>query len=83
MIGHIGRFERWALTEQDKETEAALKGRPAPGEATVCSNGHVYAEVGFYKNGKGRLCKACHKKRTQRYLDSGGRLKKRAQERVA
>lgn len=83
MIGHIGQFKRWSLTGQDVATVDTLQNRPAPGESPTCSKGHVYADVGFYKNGSGRLCKACHRERTQRYLDSGGREKKRAQARKA
>lgn len=83
MIGHIGRFSRWALTEQDAETTDFLRGRPPRGEETSCSKGHLYAEVGFYQNGKGRNCKACHKERMQRYMDNGGREKKKAQKRTA
>jgi len=78
MIGHIGQFKRWALTEQDAETESFLRGRPPRGSEAACSKGHLYAEVGFYRNGNGRLCKACHKERMQRYMDNGGRERKKA-----
>lgn len=82
LVGKIGQFKRWALTEQDAPTTDALKNRLPRGKATTCPKGHVYAEVGFYRNGKGRICKVCHKERMKRYLDSGGRDKKAATSRA-
>jgi hypothetical protein len=82
MVGLISRFQRWRLTDPDPELKVALLRRVRTGEHEVCSKGHVFAEVGFYQNANGRLCKACHKIRMQRYLDNGGREKKRARARV-
>lgn len=81
LIGQVGRFNRWALTDSSPDVKAELLGRLPPGERETCSNGHLYAEVGFYQNARGRLCKACHQERMNRYMASGGREKKRATER--
>ncbi|CAM5772058.1 hypothetical protein LMIY3S_03716 [Labrys miyagiensis] len=82
MIGLVGQFERWKLTDTDTEVQRLLLSRPKPGESDTCVNGHSYSEVGFYKGHRsGRVCKACHKLRVQRYLDSGGLGKKRERNR--
>lgn len=82
MIGKIAKFNCWKLSEGDPATTKILLSRPARGEQTHCRKGHSYEDVGFYLSKKGaRLCKACHLDRTQRYLDSGGREKKRATQR--
>lgn len=81
MIGHVGKFNRWALTDSAPGIKAELLGRLPPSERETCPKGHSYASVGFYQNARGRLCKACHQERMSRYLASGGREKKRATER--
>lgn len=78
MIGQIGQFNRWALTESTPEIRATLLGRLPAGERETCTKGHFYEDVGFYLNSRGRLCKACHQDRMARYLASGGREKKRS-----
>lgn len=82
LIGQIGQFHRWALTDSPAEIKAELMGRVPVGERDTCGNGHSYAEVGFYKSARGRVCKACHQERMGRYLSTGGRAKKRATERL-
>lgn len=81
MIGQIGKFNRWALTDSDPEVKAELLGRLPAGERETCNKGHLYEEVGFYQNARGRLCKACHQDRVSRYMAGGGREKKLATER--
>jgi hypothetical protein len=82
MIGQVGRFNRWALADSDSEIKSELLGRAMPGEHETCPNGHSYEAVGFYQNARGRLCKACHKERMNRYMANGGREKKRSAERI-
>lgn len=77
MIGQIGRFNRWALTESEPEVADELKSRPLPGQNRTCGNGHTYEDVGVYLNGKSRVCKACQRERVARYMANGGREKKR------
>lgn len=78
LIGLIGRYDRWALTDQEPEIAETLRTKPLPGFSPTCPNGHAYAAVGFYQVGNSKRCKACHRERVQRYLDNGGREKKAA-----
>lgn len=82
MIGQLGRFGRWKQSAAPDDLQDTLLARPMPGASEVCGNGHVYADVGFYrdKNG-GRNCKACHSDRIAKYMANGGAEKKRASSR--
>lgn len=82
MIGQVGQFNRWALTESPTEVMTELLGRLPRSERLTCAKGHVYEEVGFYQNSRGRLCKACRRDTMARYMERGGTEKKRATERL-
>lgn len=56
-------------TQADNVRDAVRNGRNVMAGRTHCANGHEFTPENIYPDKRQRVCKACHRAKTKRYLE--------------